>query len=72
MDKLRRNYNFYEGSNETYEAGPLKRIIVRFEYILNTYLREFVTSYLWATLTRPVDSARTAVSGPQQKASVLN
>jgi hypothetical protein len=42
MDKLRRNYNFYEGSNETYEAGPLKRIIVRFEYILNTYLREFV------------------------------
>jgi 2-polyprenyl-3-methyl-5-hydroxy-6-metoxy-1,4-benzoquinol methylase len=36
------------------------------------YLREFVTSYLWATLTRPVDSSRTAESGHQQKASVLN
>ena len=42
MDKLRRSHNFYEGSNEAYETGPLKRIIIRFEYILNTYLREFV------------------------------
>jgi hypothetical protein len=25
-----------------YEMSPLKRIISRFEYILNTYLREFV------------------------------
>ena len=42
QDKLRKNHNFYEGSNDTYEMSPLKRIISRFEYILNTYLREFV------------------------------
>jgi len=39
---LRKNHNFYEGNNELYESSPLKRIISRFEYILNTYLREFV------------------------------
>jgi hypothetical protein len=42
QDKLRKNHNFYEGNNELYEGSPLKRIISRFEYILNTYLREFV------------------------------
>jgi hypothetical protein len=42
QDKLRKNHNFYEGNNDTYEMSPLKRIISRFEYILNTYLREFV------------------------------
>jgi len=42
QDKLRRNHNFFEGSNDTYELSQLKRIITRFEYILNTYLREFV------------------------------
>jgi hypothetical protein len=42
QDKLRKNHNFYEGNNELYESSPLKRIISRFEYILNTYLREFV------------------------------
>jgi len=42
MDKLREGNNFYEGSNEVYESGSLKRVIIRFEYILNTYLREFV------------------------------
>jgi hypothetical protein len=42
QDKLRKNHNFYEGNNEVYESSPLKRIISRFEYILNTYLREFV------------------------------
>jgi hypothetical protein len=42
QDKLRKNHNFYEGNNEAYEMSPLKRIISRFEYILNTYLREFV------------------------------
>ena len=42
QDKLRKNHNFYEGNNENYEMSPLKRIISRFEYILNTYLREFV------------------------------
>lgn len=42
QDKLRKNHNFYEGNNDIYEANPLKRIISRFEYILNTYLRQFV------------------------------
>jgi hypothetical protein len=42
QDKLRKNHNFYEGSLDNYENSPLKRIISRFEYILNTYLREFV------------------------------
>lgn len=41
-DKLRKNHNFFEGDNNTYEMSALKRIITRFEYILNTYLREFV------------------------------
>jgi len=42
QDKLRKNHNFFEGSLDNYESSPLKRIISRFEYILNTYLREFV------------------------------
>lgn len=42
QDKLRDKNNFYEGNNEKYEISPLKRIISRFDYILNTYLREFV------------------------------
>jgi hypothetical protein len=36
------NHHFFEANNETYEQSPLKRIIARFDYILNTYLREFV------------------------------
>lgn len=43
QDKLRySNHNFFEANNSVYEAQPLKRIISRFDYILNTYLREFV------------------------------
>ena len=42
QDKLRKNHNFFESNDDAYENGPLKRIITRFEYILNTYLREFV------------------------------
>mmetsp|Transcript_43579 Transcript_43579/g.42086 ORF Transcript_43579/g.42086 Transcript_43579/m.42086 type:complete len:392 (-) Transcript_43579:3081-4256(-) len=42
QDKLRKNHNFFEGHQEAYEQSALKRIISRFEYILNTYLREFV------------------------------
>jgi hypothetical protein len=42
QDKLRRNHNFFEANASNYEASPLKHIISRFEYILNTYLREFV------------------------------
>ena len=42
QDKLRKNHNFFEANAATYENSPLKRIIARFEYILNTYLREFV------------------------------
>jgi len=43
QDKLRKNnHNFFEASNEAYEKSMLKRIISRFDYILNTYLRDFV------------------------------
>ena len=42
QDKLRKNHNFFEANATAYEQSPLKRIISRFEYILNTYLREFV------------------------------
>ncbi len=42
QDKLRKNHNFFEASQTQYEGSALKRIITRFEYILNTYLREFV------------------------------
>ena len=42
QDKLRKNHNFFEDKAASYENSPLKRIIARFEYILNTYLREFV------------------------------
>lgn len=42
QDKLRKNHNFFEANSSNYEASPLKRIITRFEFIMNTYLREFV------------------------------
>ena len=42
QDKLRKNHNFFAADAYAYEQSPLKRIIARFEYILNTYLREFV------------------------------
>lgn len=43
QDKLRKNnHNFFEADKTAYESSPLKRIISRFEYILNSYLREFV------------------------------
>ena len=42
QDKLRRNHNFFEANQSNYEASALKHIIARFEYILNTYLRDFV------------------------------
>ncbi len=42
QDKLRKNHNFFEASQQSYEISPLKHIIARFEYILNTYLRQFV------------------------------
>jgi hypothetical protein len=44
MDKLRKNnYNFYESDIEVYQESQLKRIISRFELILNQYLRDFVS-----------------------------
>lgn len=54
QDKLRKNHNFFEGSNDAYESSALKRIITRFEYILNTYLREFVhiSIYDWVSFIR--------------------
>ena len=41
-DNLRDHHYFFEANSAKYEASPLKRIINRFEYIMNTYLREFV------------------------------
>ena len=43
QDKLRKNnHNFFEADPVAYERSHLKRIISRFEYILNSYLRDFV------------------------------
>jgi hypothetical protein len=51
---LRANHNFFEANQQTYDQSPLKRIIARFEYILNSYLREFVriSVYDWVTFVR--------------------
>jgi len=41
-DKLRKNHDFFAGDNTTYENSSLKRIIKKFKYILNAYLKEFI------------------------------
>lgn len=38
---LRDKHQFYESDRKIYESSDLKNIIVRFEAILNTFLREF-------------------------------
>jgi len=60
QDKLRKNHNFFEGSNEAYEMSTLKRVITRFEYILNTYLREFVKISIedWVSFIRHFTSPK--------------
>jgi len=39
---LQNSFNFFEPSRDVYEGSHTKRVILRFEYMLNTYLREFV------------------------------
>jgi hypothetical protein len=41
-DKLKEDYNFFEDDAEAYEKSQLKRIILRFDFIMNSYLRNFV------------------------------
>lgn len=41
-DKLKNQHNFFEEKKEVYEDEHLKRIILRFEFIMNSYLRNFV------------------------------
>ena len=54
QDKLRKSHNFFEANQQAYENSALKRIISRFEYILNTYLREFVKLSIddWVTFIK--------------------
>lgn len=41
-DKLKNQHNFFEENTLTYNESHLKRIILRFEFIMNSYLRNFV------------------------------
>jgi len=41
-DKLKSQHNFFEENSEQYSKSHLKRIILRFEFIMNAYLRNFV------------------------------
>lgn len=41
-DKLKNQHNFFEEDNQKYSESHLKRIILRFEFIMNSYLRNFV------------------------------
>jgi hypothetical protein len=60
--KLRKNHNFFEANASNYEASPLKRIITRFEYIMNTYLREFVRVSIedWVSFMKSFTVPKTA------------
>jgi hypothetical protein len=40
--KLRENHNIFESNMEEYNSKKLKSIILRFEFILNNFMREFV------------------------------
>lgn len=41
-DKLKNQHNFFEENTQIYSESHLKRIILRFEFIMNSYLRNFV------------------------------
>jgi hypothetical protein len=57
--KLREAHNIFESNEDNYKMSKLKRIIVRFELILNSFLREFVSTSItdWVafvkTFTKP-------------------
>jgi hypothetical protein len=42
--KLNNSHNIFETNKEVYENSILKKIILRFEFILNNFMREFVQS----------------------------
>ena len=44
VDKLKNKHNFFEENTELYSESHLKRIVMRFEFILNSFLRNFVKS----------------------------
>lgn len=46
-DKLKNAHNFFEESHEDYNKSHLKRIILRFEFIMNNYLRNFVKQSIY-------------------------
>ena len=43
---LQDKFNFFEPDVKAYEKSQTKRVILRFEYMLNTYLRDFVNTSL--------------------------
>lgn len=67
------NHNFYEDKREVYEKGPLKRIITRFELIMNTYLREFVKLSIddWVKFIKDFTTPKPEQLWPMQKAPMI-
>lgn len=54
VDKLKNKHNFFEENSELYTESHLKRIVMRFEFILNSYLRNFVKNSIddWINFLR--------------------
>jgi hypothetical protein len=46
-DKLKNKHNFFEENADKYNDSHLKRIILRFEFIMNSYLRNFVKTSIY-------------------------
>lgn len=54
VEKLKSKHNFFEENETLYEQTHLKRIVMRFEFILNSYLRSFVKNSVddWINFVR--------------------
>lgn len=54
VDKLKNKHNFFEEKEQLYTESHLKRIVMRFEFILNSYLRNFVKNSIddWINFLR--------------------
>jgi hypothetical protein len=54
VDKLKNKHNFFEENADLYTESHLKRIVMRFEFILNSYLRNFVKNSIddWINFLR--------------------
>jgi len=54
VDKLKNKHNFFEENESQYEQAHLKRIVMRFEFILNSFLRSFVKNSIddWINFVR--------------------